>query len=303
MHPLCAPHQCVGDSCSYQEKYQDGGTTTGILAQETFTFLSSSGSPQTIPNIVFGCSFDGSEKQYGADDNQVNGIFGLGWAIRSFVNQIGSLSHGTFSYSLKLNDGHALDTYLRFGADISHPVGSLQTTKLCQFKSLSPYYIDLLGISINRTRLSINPALFIFKFDGSAGCIIDSGSTFTIIIKPAYDVVIRTFLQYFSGLPNMTRSTLFEGYFELCYERSVPEEFRDLPGMTFHLRHADIEVRPEGTFFVKQLYGGKEIFCLAIVGDDHFTSLGAYQQTNQKFIYDIPRKQLQFTPEDCAQNA
>ncbi|KAE8009591.1 hypothetical protein FH972_006019 [Carpinus fangiana] len=223
--------------------WTDGGTTTGILAQETFTFLSSSGSPQTIPNIVFGCSFDSSEMQYGEDHNQVNGIFGLGWGIRSFVNQIGSLRHGTFSYCLKLNDDHALDTYLRFGTNISQPAGR---------------------------------------------CIIDFGTTFTTIVKPAYDVVIRTFMQYFSGLPNMTRSRLFEEFFEFCYERSVPEGFRDLPGMTFHLRKADLEVRPEGTCF----FGG-----------DHFTSLGAYQQTNQKFIYDIPRKQLQFAPEDCAQNA
>jgi hypothetical protein len=179
----------------------------------------------------------------------------------------------------------------------------LQTTKLYQFKSSTAYYIELLGISINGTRLNINPALFALQFDGSAGCVIDSGSSFTRIIRPAYDEVKRTLLVYFSGLRKMTRSRLFEGDFELCYERSVPEGFRDLPSMTFHLRNAELEVGPEGTFFVKQLNNGNEVFCLAIIGDDHYTSLGSYQQTNEKFIYGITRKQLQFAPEDCAQNA
>jgi hypothetical protein len=91
---------------------------TGILGHEAFAFVSSSGMPQTIPNIVFGCTIDSTDMNYGEDDNQVSGIFGLGWGLRSFVNQIGSLSHGTFSYCLKFNDGHALGTYLTFGADI-----------------------------------------------------------------------------------------------------------------------------------------------------------------------------------------
>ena len=73
----------------------------------------------------------------------------------------------------------------------------------------------------------------------------------------------------------MTRTTIFEAYFDLCYERSVLEGFRDLPGMTFHLRNAEIEVAPQGTFVVKQLNSGEEVFCLAIVGGDHATILGA----------------------------
>jgi hypothetical protein len=229
LHPLCIPHQCTGDSCFYQSRYLDGAYTTGILASEAFTFLSTSGRHQTTPNIVFGYSIDSADMNHGGNDNQVNGIFGLGWGIRSFVNQIEDLSHGTFSYCLKFNDGHAMDTYIRFGGDISQPTTVLQTTKLVQFKSSQPYFIELLGISINGTRLDINPELFSLQFDGSEGCAIDSGTTFTTIIKSAYDVVIRKLQIYFLGFP--------------------------------------------------------------------------YQQTNQKFIYDITRKQLQFAPEDCAQNA
>jgi hypothetical protein len=30
---------------------------------------------------------------------------------------------------------------------------------------------------------------------------------------------------------------------------SVPEALRDLPGVTFHLRNADLELRPEGTLY------------------------------------------------------
>lgn len=105
-----------------------------------------------------------------------------------------------------------MDAYLRFGGDISQPTTVLQTTKLVQFKSSQAYFIELLGISINGTRLDINPELFSLQFDGSGGCAIDSGTTFTII-KSAYDVVIRKLLLYFSGFPNMTRTRIFESCF------------------------------------------------------------------------------------------
>lgn len=98
-YPINALGFLDGAGTSYQSRYLDGAYTIGILASEVFTFLSTSGRPQTIPNVVFGCSIDTADMHYGGNDNQVNGIFGLGWGIRSFVNQIQDLSHGTHTAS------------------------------------------------------------------------------------------------------------------------------------------------------------------------------------------------------------
>lgn len=54
----------------------------------------------------------------------------------------------------------------------------------------SPYYLALQGISLNKTRLNINPKVFAFKNNGSSnGCIIDSGTLYSRIISPAFDIL------------------------------------------------------------------------------------------------------------------
>lgn len=51
------------------------------------------------------------------------------------------------------------------------------------------------------------------------------------------------------------------------------------------------------------MWVSNEFFCLAVVGDDRLTLLGAYQQTNHRFIYDVKVNQLRFAPVHCALDA
>ncbi|KAJ6961402.1 hypothetical protein NC652_000350 [Populus alba x Populus x berolinensis] len=44
------------------------------------------------------------------DQNPVSGVLGMGWGPRSFLAQLGSISHGKFSYCITANNTH--DTYL-----------------------------------------------------------------------------------------------------------------------------------------------------------------------------------------------
>jgi hypothetical protein len=180
--------------------FLDGSSIVSILANETFTFDSGTGTPETIPEIAFGCTIDSTNMDYGGEENLVTGIFGLECGPRSFVTQIDSLSHGRFSYCLKPDDGHDLNTYLRFGKDIPAEIAGSQTTTLLHLKDWQAYYICLLGISVNSQRLNIDPTQFFLRHNRSGGCIIDSGSTFTHLIKPAYDELISNLEAHFRAL-------------------------------------------------------------------------------------------------------
>lgn len=302
--PLCLRNQCIGDLCSINMSYMDGSSIIAILANETFTFDSGTGTPETVPELAFGCTIDSRDMAHdGGDENLVTGIFGLGWGPRSFLTQIDSVTEGRFSYCLKPDDGRDLNTYLRFGADIP-AVPGLQTTTLLHLKDWQAYYISLLGISVNGARLNIDPTQFVLRSNRSGGCIIDSGCSVTHLIRPAFNALVSNLEEHFSGSSNLNRSDVAQGVFDLCYLGMVPEGYNSFPNMTFHLRNnADLEIGPRQMFYVGKLENGMEYFCLAILGDDDITSLGAYQQANQRFIYDVKLNQLRFGPEDCALNA
>ncbi|KAL6968446.1 hypothetical protein U1Q18_034249 [Sarracenia purpurea var. burkii] len=91
---------------------------------------------------------------------------------------------------------------------------------------------------------------------------------------------------------------------DLCYERKMPEGFKKLPTITFHLQNGDLVVQPQGSFLVMDKIGLSkgEYFCLAMVPNASGTVIGAYQQTNLHFVYDSKGLKLFFGPEDCSRD-
>ncbi|XP_068335090.1 aspartic proteinase CDR1-like [Pyrus communis] len=210
---------------------------------------------------------------YGEEGGNVAGILGLGWSPHSLVSQLGSISEGQFSHCLQRMpyDHHSPNTYLRFGADIPNRP-SFQQTELAKFGRLIPYFLNMLDISVAR------------------------------LIQPAYEILERALVNYFSRYRNITR--IHREDFNLCYQRSTVrrEGFMNLPTITFHLRGADLLLQPQAAFLV-DLTGRsyrREYFCLAMFNESDDTVIGAYQQTNQRFIYDPGRRTLRFGPEDCS---
>jgi hypothetical protein len=49
-------------------------------------------------------------------------------------------------------------------------------------------------------------------------------------------------------------------------------------------------------------FEGKILFCLSMLSDDSNTIIGAYQQMEQKFVYDTKAQVLGFGLEDCEKN-
>ncbi|KAK6141316.1 hypothetical protein DH2020_024952 [Rehmannia glutinosa] len=290
----------------YECTYQDGDSTNGMLARETFYLRTKTGGLAKMENIEFGCGLHNVMKYGDYKSNKIAGIMGLGWDDISLVKQLGPQTKGKFSYCLPVvSSGKTPSTYLRFGDDIVHNKNS-KSTPLYRRKKKSHYYVELQGISLDKTRLNIGPDVFAFKSNNRSGCMIDTGNPYSRIIAPAFDILKLELEKYFSRLKGLKKIKGDLGL-ELCYERSKAEGFKNLPDITFHLQgsQADFVLKAESAFEVVsrfRLIGFREYFCLAMIRDKEMSIIGAHQQTNHRIIHDTKNKQLVFYPEDCSKN-
>ncbi|KAM1485091.1 hypothetical protein TB1_036027 [Malus domestica] len=307
-HPLCQGF-CIGDFCSFERTYADRSFVAGYLSSETFSFDSSTGpGRESIQGLVFGCAIDSNQVSFAGDTNQISGVLGLGFGPRTFVSQLDPLgqSNGRFSYCLRRERiVGPITSYLKFGADIQQRP-DLSVTGLRRFNTIAYYYINLLGISVNGHMLPIPPEEFAIRDDGTGGSMIDSGSTFTRISRHAHDVLVSALEAVFaaSGEGTLRRLPAGEyGPFELCYEVLRPEAFLGFPIITFNLQNnANMHVDHEAAFLTGTGASGNLKFCLAMLPESNPimpTSIGAFQQTNYRFIYDTKEFKLYFGPENC----
>ncbi|XP_034229668.1 probable aspartic protease At2g35615 [Prunus dulcis] len=302
-NPFCKTGQCTGPYCSQHDEYMDGTVVNSILSAENFNFLSSSGQPLMIPGVVFGCAYDIRKISFGRrEEFKVAGLLGLGYASISFPLQQSYQTGKVFSMCLTRQ--REIQTYLRFGKDVPTPPGGLRVTKLVFFKDIPYYYVNLLAISVHGQKLLIDPNVFAVRNQGtSGGCFMDNGTSFTFLIRPAFNAVVQFLEMYFMRFPRLIRGGRPLGPpFELCYKWMTP--LPPLPTLTFHFENADLVINPEDLFIkVNAEQQGNYLLCLAFIPDDARTILGSVHQSNYLFIYDLNQKLLKFAPEDCSKNS
>ncbi|EYU22397.1 hypothetical protein MIMGU_mgv1a022900mg, partial [Erythranthe guttata] len=136
------------------------------------------------------------------------------------------------------------------------------------------------------------------------GCTIDSGTPFSRIVGPAFDILKTELEKYFSRFRNLKK---IKGNLDLdlCYERSKPEKYNNLPEVTFHLRGADFVMKAEAVFHVvgRSITRLREYFCLAMVPHSTDSTIGSHQQTNHRLIHDTKNKKLVFYPVGMCQES
>ncbi|KAK6132085.1 hypothetical protein DH2020_034151 [Rehmannia glutinosa] len=273
------------DECNFNVTYESGQSSSGIASVETFTFPSSKRVPESIQGIVFGCT-NNYQGQF-ASNTLVTGIMGMNRSPLSLIGQMGTKSVRRFSYCLSKLNSPTKSTFLRFGNDIKEK-GNFQKTSFLSARN--DYSVKLLNLSIGGRVLTLPRGTF------SSGCVFDVGSGTTYLEMGAYNAVKNALIQHFDRF-NLTRvgtDPSFPG--DLCY--LLQRGFRNYPGMVFHFQGANFEIGPEALFrFIN------DRFCLAVMGTQkRLTVLGAYQQQNVRFIYDIGNEKLLFAKEDCSQD-
>ncbi|PON69495.1 Aspartic peptidase [Trema orientale] len=303
-HPLCVPKTCTGDGlyCIYNHLYLSS-SSSGVVSTETFTFRTESRFRTTAeyPDLVFGCAFDNRNIPFAeGPGNVIAGVFGLDLGRQSMLVQLQAQTKLRFSYCLSWSDR---STMLQFGDDASASMrrrqSGLQTTTL-ERGVLDQYYVTMLGISIENQRLRINPDVFRLKLGHIGGFIVDTGCPYSFIVPVAYRILRGALVEYIaqrhSGLRPMQRGIR---EFDLCYNLTATPGIRYVfPSMTFHFKQADFVMRPEAVF---QSFG--TIRCLAMLvmhEANEPTILGAFQQTNYRFLFDGGQSLMSFVPENCA---
>jgi hypothetical protein len=185
-------HSSCGSTgaCGYTYLYGDSGASTytsGIVAYETFTFTALNGSSFAIEHITFGCGQNESLNRFRGYD----GFVGLAQGSFSLPRQLSLVSGFTdiFSYCLIPFGGTAANhSTFYFGV----PETNISTyTPIYSNPLTSYYYVNVTGISVGDVSLNI-PADFlnINRTDDSGGIIFDSGTTLTMLIGVAYDLVV-----------------------------------------------------------------------------------------------------------------
>ncbi|KAH0454712.1 hypothetical protein IEQ34_016636 [Dendrobium chrysotoxum] len=264
-----------GSTCSFHSPY-GSATVDGTMATETFSFGGTD-----VPGLAFGCS----NSEMGTA-TMFSSLLGMGGGQLSLISQLGS---GKFSYCLTTYD-QSITSPLLLGS-LATPDPSAQSTPLVQNANIPTYYyLSLQGITVGSTLLPIPSSAFAISSDGRGGLIIDSGTSFTILLAATYDVLSQEF-QSQMGLPVVTGHN-----FDLCFSAPSDGSFQP-PKLIFHFEGADIDF-PENNYLV--LDGGGSVLCLAILkGREDLSLFGNFQQQNMHIVYDVQGGKISFAPAQC----
>ncbi|XP_020112121.1 aspartic proteinase CDR1-like [Ananas comosus] len=292
----CKPcnYHCINSLCHYEIAYADGSHTSGTLSKDTFGFRSSHGDHfEFVNGLIFGCSHN--SHLVASNHGYPSGIMALGLSGESFARQL--INHGSqarFSYCLP-PIGSVRISYLRFGNNIVQR-GVVQTTPIVPAQGVHFHYIILNDISVGTKRVGFEPQMFSRKPNGSGGFFVDSSTLVSRLITPAFELVKKVLRSYFRHRNLVEVDPHQYGIsFKSCWLFQPGYEVL-MPTMTLHLQGAEMSIASKNVFYIEHEKG---LFCFAILPLDNLSILGAYQQVNTRFTYDVLHSQLAFNPEDC----
>ncbi|GJN04522.1 hypothetical protein PR202_ga22078 [Eleusine coracana subsp. coracana] len=229
--------------CTFNQTYTIGWAFVS-MGVETLTFDQQA----SVPGVAFGCITDSSGGWEGS-----SGLVGMGRGNLSLVSQLGARK---FSYCLTpFQDVNSTSTLL-IGPSAAIVDGAgvvVQSTPFVPNPPSNPsyYYLNLTGISMGTTALSIPANAFALNpDDGTGGLIIDSGSTITSLVDVAYQQVRAEVLSLAALSPSSSHRTEMD----LCFDLSSPSTPPAMPDMTFHFDGGADMVLPADNYISRKEY-------------------------------------------------
>ncbi|KAF3787530.1 ASPARTIC PROTEASE IN GUARD CELL 1 protein [Nymphaea thermarum] len=282
----------VRQTCLYQVSYGDGSFTVGDFSTETLAFRSA-----TIGRVALGCGHDNEGLFAGAA-----GLLGLGRGDLSFPSQAGRIFGQRFSYCLADRQaGSTQGSSLVFGDAASPPTGTgaaggtvIYTPMVTNPRLGTFYYVELAGISVGGTPIPVPTSEFQISSDGSGGVIVDSGTSVTRLVQPAYEAMRDAFR---SGTTHLRRTTGGFSLFDTCYDLSGQTVVK-VPTVVFHFsRGADLSL-PATNYLIPVNSSG--LFCFAFAGTTGGLSIiGNIQQQGIRVVLDSAGSRVGFIPHAC----
>jgi hypothetical protein len=268
----------------------------GFFANDTITVNLTNGRKMTLDNVLIGCT----ESTKGEGFKGANGVLGLGYANYTFATTAAHKFGGKFSYCLVDHlSPKNVSNYLVFGGnrnghDHQHSfVGNMQYTKLI-LGVISPFYaVNISGISIGGKMLSIPSEVWDLKVGG--GTIIDSGTSLTLLVDPAYNPVMMALKLAVSPYDRLVSD---DGPFEYCFNSTRYNESL-VPKFVFHFADGARFEPPVKSYIIDVAPQKK---CLGFVSASWpgNSIIGNIMQQNHLWEFDLGSRKVGFAPSSCA---
>eukprot|EP00250_Pteridium_aquilinum_P004620 c14830_g1_i1 orf=654-2306(-) len=286
---------CSGENphtCRYSYWYGDKSNTTGDLALEAITLNQGNGQSYSFNDIVFGCGHSNEGLFKGA-----GGLLGLGKGPLSFPSQLKDRFGHKFSYCLvNRNSNLSVSSMLTFGEDeglVKHPhvqyTGFLKHTSVTTF-----YYLSVEKVSVGGKDLDIPTTAWAIDAQGQGGTIIDSGTTLTYFVKPAYEKIVQAFDAQII-YPKVESSLL-----DYCYNVSGHTQVQ-FPAFSISFDDGAVFSPPLENYFI-EVQADPLTLCLTILEAPSGSPsiLGNFLQQNIHVLYDLDTYRLGFAPMVCS---
>jgi len=281
---VCSPQK----QCNYTYAYGGGAMTQGVLAQETVTLTSTTGTTVPLRSIVFGCGHNESD---GFNDHEM-GIIGLGGGPASLISQTGS-SFGGKMFSQCLVPFHtdvSVSSKMTFGKASKVSGGGVVSTPLVAKDDKTLYFVTLLGISVGKRYLPYNGSS---KNVEKGNMFLDSGTPPTLLPAQLYDRVVAEVKNQVAMKPIVGDPDLDS---QLCYRT---KNNLDGPMLTAHFEGANVTLGPIQTFIPPK----DGVFCLAFTNTTSDVGIyGNYVQSNYLIGFDLEAHMVSFKPTDCTKH-
>ncbi|RZC67615.1 hypothetical protein C5167_011309 [Papaver somniferum] len=278
------------DPCQYDYGYQDGSTAHGFYAYETVTMSLTNGRKTRLHGVPIGCSYSTSTGTLGV----VDGVLGLGYNDNSFATKATSKFGNNFSYCLvdhlspKNVSSHLTFGYSKHLVSGSSPPTNFQFTNIQAIDGL--YHVNIVGISIGGLVLKIPSEIFSFQNQG--GVILDSGSSLTFLVEPAYKIVMKYLMPAFTKFKQVKDES-----FEFCFQSQGFHESA-VPKLVFHFADS-VRFEPHLKSYVIDVSDG--VKCLGFMPNawPGISIIGNIMQQNFLWEFDLKWKRLGFAPSTC----
>lgn len=266
--------QNYSPQCSYNITYEDHSSSSGIVALEKFTLVTSSGGTAHVPDAVLGCALatTGNMPLYW------DGVFGLEAPTHyHFIARSGR----RFSYCI----GNITDTHYNFNQLILGEGAILQGDSTPMRLKGNHYAVTLEGISIGDHHLTLNPHEFYYNV------IIDSGSTYTTLVKSAYEPLVAEVKKVVDGVLKAAGDEN-----QLCYVGDLERDMKGFPIVSLHLGEGADLVLDVESVFRRGRYG--TTFCMAVL-ESEVNIIGVMSQQYYNVGFDLDAMRVSFQRIDC----
>ncbi|KAK1260379.1 hypothetical protein QJS04_geneDACA002140 [Acorus gramineus] len=155
------------------------------------------------------------------------------------------------------------------------------------------YFVNLVDISVDHTRLNIMPERFLPRSNGEGGIYLDTGTTLTYLFEDVYNELLWKVDE------KVILPERFQYGNNLCYRggKEDLEDGKSVPMVTFHFEgDLNIDLQPWNTFH--DWY--EEYVCLAIQPTSHRSIIGVWAQQDMHVGYHTKEKMIYISPANCA---